>query len=42
LAARRFDGTEQPFLGTTHPDGLPYRNVDITRYYPYGNPAFRA
>jgi microcystin degradation protein MlrC len=31
---------DQPFLGTTHLDKLPYRNVDITRYYPYGNPAF--
>lgn len=31
---------EQPFLGTTRLDKLPYRNVDLTRYYPYGNPAF--
>jgi microcystin degradation protein MlrC len=30
----------QPFLGTTLLDGLPYRNVDLTRYYPYGNPVF--
>jgi microcystin degradation protein MlrC len=33
---------EQPFLGTTHLDKLPYQNVDLTRYYPYGNPAFSA
>jgi microcystin degradation protein MlrC len=33
---------EQPFLGTTHLDKLPYRNVDITQYYPYGSPAFPA
>jgi microcystin degradation protein MlrC len=31
---------EQPFLGTTRLDGLPYRNVDLARYYPYGNPEF--
>lgn len=31
---------EQPFLGTTRLEGLPYRNVDLTQYYPYGNPAF--
>jgi hypothetical protein len=29
----------QPFLGTVHLDKLPYENVDLTRYYPYGNPA---
>jgi microcystin degradation protein MlrC len=33
---------EQPFLGTTRLDGLPYRNVDLTRYYPYGTPVFSA
>ncbi len=33
---------EQPFLGTTRLDKLPYQNVDIARYYPYGNPAFPA
>jgi microcystin degradation protein MlrC len=33
---------EQPFLGTTHLDKLPYQNVDLTRYYPYGNPTFPA
>jgi microcystin degradation protein MlrC len=30
----------EPFLGTTHLDVLPYRNVDLKRFYPYGNPAF--
>ncbi len=30
----------EPFLGTVRLDGLPYRNVDLTRYYPYGDPAF--
>lgn len=33
---------EQPFLGTTRLDGLSYRNVDLSQFYPYGNPAFRA
>ena len=33
---------EQPFLGTTRLDGLPYRNVDLTQYYPYGTPVFSA
>jgi microcystin degradation protein MlrC len=33
---------EQPFLGTTRLDGLPYRNVDLTQFYPYGNPVFPA
>jgi microcystin degradation protein MlrC len=28
----------QPFLGTTRLEGLAYRNVDLSRYYPYGNP----
>ena len=31
---------DQPLLGTIHLDALPYRNVDLKRYYPYGNPAF--
>ncbi len=31
---------EQPFLGTTRLDKLPYQNVDLTRFYPYGNPTF--
>jgi microcystin degradation protein MlrC len=33
---------EQPFLGTTRLDGLPYEYVDLTQYYPYGDPAFPA
>ncbi len=33
---------EQPFLGTTCLDKLPYRNVDLARFYPYGNPTFPA
>jgi len=28
----------EPFLGTTHLDELPYENVDLTQYYPYGSP----
>ena len=28
----------EPFLGTTRLEALPYRNVDLSRYYPYGNP----
>jgi microcystin degradation protein MlrC len=31
---------EEPFLGTTQLDKLPYQNVDITQFYPYGDPAF--
>jgi microcystin degradation protein MlrC len=31
---------DQPFLGTTRLDKLPYENVDLTQFYPYGNPAF--
>jgi microcystin degradation protein MlrC len=30
------------YLGTVHLDGLGYENVDLGRYYPYGNPAFPA
>ena len=30
----------EPFLGTVHLEKLPYENVDITRFYPYGNPVF--
>lgn len=33
---------DEPFLGTTRLDKLPYRNVDLTQFYPYGNPAFSA
>ena len=31
---------DQPFLGTTRLEGLPYRHVDLARYYPYVNPDF--
>ena len=30
----------EPFLGTVRLDKLPYENVDLKRYYPYGNPDF--
>jgi microcystin degradation protein MlrC len=30
----------EPFLGSVHLDKLPYENVDLKRYYPYGTPAF--
>jgi microcystin degradation protein MlrC len=30
----------QPFLGTVHLDALPYENIDLKRFYPYGNPTF--
>jgi microcystin degradation protein MlrC len=30
----------EPFLGTVHLDALPYENVDLKRFYPYGEPAF--
>ena len=30
----------EPFLGTIHLDALPYENVDLKKFYPYGNPAF--
>jgi microcystin degradation protein MlrC len=30
----------EPFLGTVRLDRLPYENVDLGQYYPYGNPAF--
>lgn len=29
-----------PFLGTVHLDALPYRNVDLKQFYPYGEPKF--
>lgn len=32
----------EPFLGTVQLDGLPYENVDLTQFYPYGNPIFPA
>ena len=31
---------DQPFLGTVRLEGLRYENVELTRYYPYGNPTF--
>lgn len=31
---------EQPFLGTTRLDGLPYQNVDLSQFYPYGSLTF--
>ena len=30
----------EPFLGTVRLDRLPYENVDLSQYYPYGNPTF--
>ena len=30
----------EPFLGTVRLDRLAYENVDLKRFYPYGNPAF--
>ncbi len=33
---------EQPFLGTVRLDALPYRNVDLKAFYPYGSPVFPA
>jgi microcystin degradation protein MlrC len=32
----------EPYLGTVRLDRLPYENVELKRYYPYGNPAFPA
>jgi microcystin degradation protein MlrC len=31
---------EQPFLGTVRLDALPYKNVDVKKFYPYGDPKF--
>jgi microcystin degradation protein MlrC len=31
---------KDPFLGTVRLDKLPYQNVDLSQYYPYGNPTF--
>ena len=31
---------EQPFLGTVRLDALPYKHVDVTKYYPYGDVSF--
>jgi microcystin degradation protein MlrC len=30
-----------PFVGTVHLDALPYENVTLTDYYPYGTPPDR-
>jgi microcystin degradation protein MlrC len=30
----------EPFLGTIRLDKLPYENLDLKRFYPYGNPEF--
>lgn len=30
----------EPFLGTVRLEGLPYRNVDLKKFYPYGEPQF--
>jgi microcystin degradation protein MlrC len=30
----------EPFLGTVRLEGLPYRNLDLRAFYPYGDPAF--
>jgi microcystin degradation protein MlrC len=31
---------DEPFLGTVRLDGLAYENVDLTQFYPYGEPVF--
>src|SRR6266850_317762 len=31
---------ERPFLGTVRLEALPYRNVDISKFYPYGDVSF--
>jgi microcystin degradation protein MlrC len=30
----------EPFLGTVRLDALPYQNVDLKKFYPYGEPQF--
>lgn len=30
----------QPFMGTVHLEALPYENLRLTDYYPYGDPGF--
>ena len=32
----------EPFLGTVRLDKLPYKNVGLKQFYPYGNPTFSA
>ena len=31
---------EQPFLGTVRLDALPYKNVDVRKFYPCGDVSF--
>jgi microcystin degradation protein MlrC len=31
---------DEPFLGTVRLDALTYENVDLSQFYPYGNPSF--
>jgi len=31
---------EPPFLGTVRLEALPYRNIDISKFYPYGDVSF--
>ena len=31
---------EQPFLGTVRLEARPYRHVDISKFYPYGDVSF--
>ena len=30
----------EPFLGTVRLEGLRYQNVDLNKFYPYGDPVF--
>ncbi len=30
----------EPFLGTVRLDALPYKNVDVRKFYPYGDVSF--
>jgi microcystin degradation protein MlrC len=30
----------EPFLGTVHLEALPYKNVDLKKFYPYGDASF--
>ena len=36
--ARRLD--QQDRLGTVHLEALQYQNVDLKKFYPYGEPVF--
>ena len=31
---------EQPFLGTVRLEALPYKNIDVKQFYPYGEVDF--